>query len=861
MARWLCWVIVVSLACGSVWAQTPPLSSPGPEDCRVWFEPGAEAGAVRASIILDCSSSVPADKPTEVRGSIRAERPVGKVTLRFDVMNSEGKVVDSGKVDTTLDREEGPFHFTWDPSPLPKGSYSCHFELMRPPGISIVHRDYVIRKISLSDLKARFEVAERGIGEVAKQLAALESSGEKPPYFRARASIAKDYIRQARDALDSQDWPRADTVIRYIEDVVGTAGAQFALGKSAPEFWAAAQLSPDTVVIRNGSFFSGDRPVFLIGTYLGDSPNAEEISRAASYGMNFATFSVGPGDTLKSSTEGADFAVALDPVFRSALENRVGIMVSLDPRSMPSGRFPISGGSMDGTEEAGNREASQFSPSVAPAGVGTVDITQPAACQVIERHLKALVPYLAQQKAVEGIALMQNPAFKFTGEEIRLRFLDLVKARYKDRHAVNRAWKGLFASLDTVEIGWNRVNPRYQDSPAYRYDWQTFHQQLGAEYMEWMERLVRSACDKPLMVAFADDVFEPGESESGMDRETLAKELELSGCCASNGHTSLYYALEYPKSELIYTLMRSLAPEKPVVNFDAQLADERVSESPCTFNYMQTAVWEAAISGMNAMALRADLSTLRPDCLEGYAAAGLDLNRLAPIVTAFQQAPAEVAILWSMSSKIYDNGSPHLQSVRFAYEGCSFAGYKIRFITEKQLVESQVAGVKVLVVPDSPAVSDEAFSVLKEYMQGDGGVVRTSFSILYNEHGHSRRDIISNTRHTILVRGQNLPTEYLHAMDAVSSFDQLPRIPRTINLAGYPLEGVKSRYVVCDGKEYLYVVNLRDEPVMAHLAGGSRNGHDLIHGRDVGFPMQMESLIPMLICLDKPKDEALARKP
>jgi len=844
MARWLCWVVVVSLACGYVWAQTPPPSSPGPEDCRVWFEPGAEGGAVRASIILDCSSSVPADKPTEVKGSIRAERSVGKITLRFDVTNSEGKVVDSGKVDALLDREEGPFHFTWDPSPLPKGSYSCHFELMRPPGISIVHRDYVIRKISLSDLKVRFEVAERGIGEVAKQLAALESSGEKPPYFRARVSIAKDYMRQARDALDSQDWPRADTVIRYIEDVAGAARAQFALGKSAPEFWAAAAAQPssDAVVIRNGSFFSRDRPIFLVGTYLGDSPSAEEIRRAASYGMNFATFSIGPSNTLKSSTECAEFAAALDPVFRSALENRVGIMVSLDPRSMPSWVV-------------------DESPSVAPAGVGTVDITQPAAWQVIERHLKALVPYLAQQKAVEGIALMQNPALKFTGEEIRLRFLDLVKERYKDRHAVNRAWRGLFASLDTIEIGWNRVSPRYQDSPAYRYDWQTFHQQLGTEYMEWMERLVRTACDKPLMVAFADDVFEPGESESGMDRETLAKELELSGCCASNGHTSLYYALEYPKSELIYTLMRSLAPEKPVVNFDAQLADERVSESPCTFNYMQTAVWEAAMSGVNAMALRADLSTLRPDCLEGYAAAALDLNRLAPIVTAFQQAPAEVAILWSTSSKIYDNGSPHLQSVRFAYEGCSFAGYKIRFITEKQLVKSQVAGVKVLVVPDSPAVSDEAFSVLKEYMQGDGGVVRTSFSILYDEHGHSRRDIISNTRHTILARGQNLPTEYLHAMDAVSSFDQLPRIPRTVNLAGYPLEGVKSRYVVHDGKEYLYVVNLRDEPVMAHLTGGSRNGHDLIHGRDVSFPMQMESLVPMLIRLDEPKHEALARKP
>jgi hypothetical protein len=851
MARWLCWIVVVSVGCGSAWSQTPPpsivrpahdSSSSSTEDCRVWFEPRVESGAVRASIVVDCSSVLPADKPVETKGLIRVERPVGKVTLRYDILNSEGAAVYRGKTETVLDREEGPFHFEWDPGPLPKGSYTSHFELLRPPGISIVRRDYLIRKVSLNDVQARCGVAEQRIGEMVKQVRALEDSGEKPPYLRMRVTIASDYVRLARKAFEGQDWQRADTVIRYIEDTLSSAPAELALGKSVPELWApVTQPSPDLVVARNGSFFAGDRPVFLIGTYLGDAPSAEDVTRLASYGLNFATFSIGPSYTLKSETEAADLQAALDPVFRSALENQVGVMVSLNPQSMPSW-------------------AVEQSPSIASEGLGTVDITQPAACQVIERHFKTAVPYLARQKALEGIALIQDPAFKFTGEEIRLRFLDMVKARYKDRHEVNRAWRGLFANLDSVQIGWNHVNPRYQDSPAYRYDWQTFHQQLGTEHIEWMEKLVRAGCDKPLMVAFADNVFEPEESESGIDRETLSAQLELSGSCVASRHTGPYYAFEYPKSQLIYTLMRSFSPDKPVVNFDGALADEHVSETPCSFNYIRTAVWEAAMSGLNAFALDADLTVLRPESLEGYAAAGLDLNRLAPIVTAFQQAPAEVGIFWSMPSKIYDNGSPHLQSVCFAYEGCSFSGYKIRFITEKDCVENGLAGIKALVVPDSPAVSDEAFHILKDYMQGDGVVVRTSFSILYDEHGHTRRDIISNTTHTILVRGENLPTEYLHAMDAVAAFDNLPRIPRTVNLSGYPLEGVKSRYTAHDGQEYLYVANLRKEPAMVQLYGGKRTGHDLIQGRDVGFPMQIEPLVPMLIRLDKPKEEAPAKK-
>lgn len=845
MARCLCWIVLVSLACGSAWAQPTPTTAaqgpitnaPLPGDYRVWFEPGTGDGAGRASIILDCSGSQAADAPVDLKGVIRAERPVGKVTLRFDVSNSEGASVYRGATETSLDKEEGVFHFEWDASPFPPGSYAAHFELLRPPGISIVHRDYTIRKASLSELQARFDSTERRLSEAKDRLRGLEDTGVKPPYLRMRIAIAGDYIKEARNALDAKDWPRADSVIRYIETTVETVQAQLVFGKSAPELWdAVAKPSQDAMEIRDGSFVAEGRPLFLIGAYLGDAPSAEELARIAGYGLNFATFSFGPSQTLASAADNADFRSKLDPVFSAALENRMAIMVSLAPQTMPSW-------------------AVEEFPLIAAGGAATADVTQPDACQIIERHVKTLVPYLAQQKALDGIALMENPSFKFTGEDIRLRFMRLVKEQYGDRHALNKAWKGLFADMDEVEIGWNRVNPRYQESSAYRYDWQTFHQRLGTEYTAWLRKMVRDASDKPLMMAVADNVFAAGEAESGVDRETLLTQLDLNAVCASNGHTSPYYALEYPKSLLVYTWMRSMAPAKPVVNFDGMLTAEQASENPCSFNYIHTAVWEAAMSGMNALALRAELDALRPESIEGYATACLDLNRLAPVVTAFQQAPAEVAIFWSMPSKIYNNGSPHLESVGFAYEGCSFSGYKIRFVTEKQCVETQLADVKVLVLPDSPAVSNDAFRVLKEYMSGGAAVVRTSFSILYDEYGHSRRDIISGTRHTVLVRGQNLPTEYLHAMDAVSAFDVLPKIPRTINASGYPIEGVKSRYLVSDGQEYLYVVSLRKERIMASLYGGPRSGRDLIHACDVSFPMKIDPLVPMLIRLDKTREK------
>ena len=97
----------------------------------------------------------------------------------------------------------------------------------------------------------------------------------------------------------------------------------------------------------------------------------------------------------------------------------------------------------------------------------------------------------------------------------------------------------------------------------------------------------------------------------------------------------------------------------------------------------------------------------------------------------------------------------------------------------------------------------------------------------------------------------NLPTEYLHAMDAALVGGTLPEIVRPVNAHGYPLEGVRSRYVTHEGESYLYIVNLRRDPAMVYVSGLADSGRDLIRGRDIQFPKELAPLDPMLIRLDK----------
>jgi len=88
-------------------------------------------------------------------------------------------------------------------------------------------------------------------------------------------------------------------------------------------------------------------------------------------------------------------------------------------------------------------------------------------------------------------------------------------------------------------------------------------------------------------------------------------------------------------------------------------------------------------------------------------------------------------------------------------------------------------------------------------------------------------------------------------MDAAQEKGVLPEIARPINVSGYPVEGIRSRYIVCNGEAYLYIINLRKEPVNCYLAGVYQKGYDLIGERNVAFPRELLPLEPMLIRMEK----------
>ncbi len=766
---------------------------------------------------------------------VHSNASYGSTYVRLTVLDEQKQVVKEGILTVDLHQGKNTCSFMLDTETLPVGVYQTVLEVDYTEEYKSAYAKARIKKVTQVSLEEELAQALKRLASVRESLLQTENSETAPlsPYLAVRIKIADHAAKQAQQLLDTETWRQADATISYLKATEESLAASSVWRLQTPELQKTMpKLDLSKATLRNGNIYVDDTPVFLFGRMLA-SADPGTLETLAEYGFNWAVFDLPPSDTLSSLTEVAPFQQTYDPLFRAAQDHNISLTVQLAPERLGTWALDTWPNLKD---------------------KGFVDLAQPGVKKTYLRHLEAALPYLAQQSMVNSVSLARSPRFKFDGEVVRQNFIELVKEQHPDRQKLNRLWHAHLASYDEITI-WDEDAPAhtYPNRRAYQYDWQQFHRSLSTAFFSEITEAARHyAPDLPLHITLPDAAFDKGESRWGIDRDMLAKMMDAGSCSATTNPKDSYYAVSYPRQSVFYTLMHSLQPDKPMLNMDYDIVLNDTLDLEYSYKYVHSAIWDAVMSGLNAIALAEDTVVFsRPETLDAFATAQLDINRLAPIIVAFQEAQPDVAILYSDASKIFDDGVPHLESAWFAYEGCSFSGYGLRFISEEQVQQGMLDSYKVLVIPDTPALMDETFEKIAAFVENNGTVARVGTPIPYNPQGGSRHRVIRNTPNTVLVRGVNLPTEYLHAMDAAIVLGSLPDIPRPVNAFGYPQEGIKTRYVVLDGQPYLYLINIRKEPVHCYLSSSMSSGRDLILGRDVTFPMVVNSLEPMLIRLDK----------
>lgn len=804
---------------------------------EVWVLPQADrVPAKHVRVELDMKNSYPACEPVPFVCTIATEASYENARVTLRILDETGKVASEGELILDIYRGENACTLRWDASETAPGYYTAEVSVdyTREEEPAVARRR--LRRISGPQLARSLARAEQRLSELA---ACLETAEQPLPYLELRHHVAADFIARAREDLKAGLWRALGHKLEYLKTTANAIDAGIVFAGLAPE---RCQKIPrpglDTLQIREGALFAEGRPCFLFGSAL-QAPDVRALEHLREYGLRFAVLETSPADTLAGPDSTAPFEEKLEPFFGRLEELGMTATVQLKPTE-------VGGWALDTWPDM--------------TRTGFVDLSHPSARHILKRHLAALLPFLNTQPALNSVSLAHEPKFKFDGEAIRQLFIEHVQEIHPDRQDLNAAWRAHLAGYEEITI-WDEEAPEhsYQNRRAYQYDWQTFHRNLATHYLDWLKSEVRAALPGvPLLATLADSAFTENSTRFGVDQEELEQMLDISGCTASVQPHDRHYAFAYPQQPVLFTLIKSLAPDKPLFTLNNHVLLDPTLSPEHRRGYVQTILWEAVIAGVNAMALAPGTELFDcPQSTEAYATTALDINRLAPVVHAFQTAPARVGILYSDSSRIFDEGSPHLMSAKYAYEGCSFGGYQLRFVTEDACIGGCMEQFDVLVIPETPAVRDETFAALADYAEQGGTIIRVGTPIPYNERGMSRYDVLRNTGNTILVRGMNLPTEYLHAMDAAITSGALPWVPRAINTSGYPVEGIRTQFVNYEGEPYLYIVNLRKTPAHCELLGSLQSGRDLIQGRDVSFPRIMQPLDPMLIKLDRTAHETM----
>ncbi|MBI2422393.1 MAG: hypothetical protein HYV27_06150 [Candidatus Hydrogenedentes bacterium] len=799
----------------------------------LWTFPGAAAPSF--GVALSATAIPSAESPLQLgfRCEITSPRPYEETQLRFTVRNGAGEPVGTGAILVQVARGTTFADISWDAGTLPYGKYTALIELDFATTQDTAKQAFLVKRVSGDYLRERLAALETQHRALQGNVEGVTGTTLTEERLRLRYGVADFVLETAAQAAAASDWMRLDAYVDYLAAAETQLRASLTFipsadsGSTAP---AACQEALGPLQIAGGHFVDacGD-PVYLFGVPIGaDSPLSPQ--RAAALGLNVGLLRVPPSETLAGRE--------VEHAFASRLTEALNELDGLGLRAV-----------VDAAPEDLGAWALEMWPEI--RGGDFMDLAHPGARETLSRHLSALVPVLAGHRAVVALNLAQDPRFQMMSEAVRLQFIDYIKERNPDRINLNRKWHAHLANYEEIALSSADAHA-YPNNRSFQFDWQTFHRGLVERYfLDYSEHVRTLNPGLYQMVAPQDNLFAPAETRWGIQREAFAKDFPINACTSEAELGSDFYAYHYPGQSATYTLLRSFAPEKPLLNLSNRIAVPETAPDRWNYRYVRTLLWEGVMSGVSGMVLAPDSPIYRsPDALEGYAVGAAEIMHLAKRVRDFQNAPAEVGILFSDASKILEDGHQHLKSALYAFEGSSFAGYKVRYVTESECEAGVLEGLKVLILPETPAISDTAFNSIAAYVEKGGRVARVGTPIPYNERGDSRNDVLRNTGNTVLVRGLNLPTEYLHAMDASAVMGTLPPIPRPVNAGGYPLEGVKTRYVKTDAGEFLYLVNLRKDKVMVHLGQFELRGVDMMTGQSMSLPAELPSLEPVLLRLD-----------
>lgn len=788
----------------------------------------------------------PTPSSKELTGTLLLSGTAGDVRFSVEFTDAAGKKTlrDIATVPGVVPGELVRLPFSLSIDALAKGNYTAEFRINGESAgkITCVKADLYSRQLEavntlcgeLERLKAAcdgiqseyldvpLDILGRHLPRLQKRLAEAATDDEKK-YYAEQAAMTRQDIT---DAL-------ADLKKRL---------KQLRSGGKLPE---ARKFHSGTVTLENGwpvatvadeSGKAFRQPVVFTG-YGHFTDIDRDIAFFQKQGANVVQIEIGPRALFpregKTTEFEPDFTIVdsrLLPLLKKAHENNVKIALLISPHYHPEWLLK------------------KYPELVSSAGFLKYEVTHPKARQMLQAYIAALLGRLKTSPhadALHSICLANEPVY--TGCTPGNPYSAAEFGKYMERKY------GPVAKFNEItNLNFNNYHEvaeaAFRNAPVACYEFYTFARETFAGWHRMLAEAVKKAWPEMPVHTKIMVFSSPFEYVAGVDPELMAEFSDY------NGNDNYFYRrgpyiADWNVTAMTHEMQISAKPVS-IANTENHIVPDRETR-PVSNDHIYTALFQQFVTGASTLVTwvwvdfdysaarqnpRSDFAgniRLRPGNLVAHALAGLDGMRLAPELRKFFDYKPEAAILYSPTSLIFAPDT-YRREVDALYTQLCFTGYRVRFLSERQLARGESGGVKLLFAVGAKNITREAFDGLKRFAASGGRIARDAESLTHDQYNNPL-PVLPDTEKAATFTPEQLLAQ-LHRHIA----------PLPVSLAGNR-EGIFFR-AVPDGKGNWLVnlVNYNFEPRPVRLEGNG-SWTDLIGERPFHPRFTLAPLKPQLL--------------
>jgi hypothetical protein len=488
-------------------------------------------------------------------------------------------------------------------------------------------------------------------------------------------------------------------------------------------------------------------------------------------------------------------------------------------------------------------------------------IDHPMARKVIQQWLEKMTETLKNEPSLLSICLSNEPAYEQGGREpySRPMYEEFLKMRHGTIEKLNELYGTKYDSFAKVAVA-GKDWPTDVGAQRAFFDWCTFNQEHWADFHGWMNEIVKQHAPQipthaKTMVFYSMD---RDRLKYGVDPELFCRATDIAGCDPHAFFGGEQYAYDWQNQEFWYDLLHSFRGQA-VFNSENHIIPDGTGPSHIPADHTYSIYWQGALHHQAATTTWVWEDTghpsfagsifFRPANIFGASRAMLDLARFAPQVRAIESEPPRIAILYSMTSAIWDaNYKPAAIS---AYTALNFMGEPITFVSERQLAEGSAAKVQYVIVPQATHVKDATAKKLAELAASGVKILTVGENCLAFDEYHRPREVppALATANVAWINDEQIFAKLLR-----SELARQQMTFRDVLVAGSSERawGVEYRVHNAGGTSLISLVNLLPREQTVELKWISGSALDLLSGQTIDVKkIALKPMSPMLLSIGK----------